>query len=316
MTKFRLTYNNQTIEFPTLEAATSYKIVNNIENEQIVEIQEQEYIQSVETLKFEKTRLFPWSNWKQNYSSRSVSFQMDETSELYKLWFYDGPEQHFCYIWKGSIVTGIYDNYSQEQNDLDLTEFETTYKINANRGIQQIDTDGATIVRLKAAKKGWTFSAQAIEIETSTIGGNLYCKDSLGNNISGINCKIFNTNNEEITTSEQLSTCVKTVVDFTPPFDYEVIGGTLRIFDSVDSDIRISIVAVPDIPYAYGGSREMTANLNLRYLSPGNVLQVDGRVSKFLQYHPTLHTNRLRFIFKHDAGITEKVMIVIETYKA
>jgi hypothetical protein len=123
----------------------------------------------------------------------------------------------------------------------------------------------------------------------------------------------------EITTAGEgganLATATKTILDFEPPHDYEIIGGSLRTVTSIDTDMRLWIVAVPDISAAYGGSKEMASNINLRYLTPGNVYDVDGRVSKYLSYNATYHTNKLRFIFTYPAGTTEELSITLEHYK-
>lgn len=202
----------------------------------------------------------------------------------------------------------------------DLTDFETNVKPNPQAPLEQVDSDGAALVRVKAAKRGWTFGAIPIEFKTAEIG-SLYSKHVDGTNRPGISLKFFNSQNQEITSEGLLeineSTIIKTVVDFEPAYDYEIIGGTLRIDQDITSaqDCRLWIIAVPDVPANLGGSKEMTGGINLKYLTPNNELHVDGRVAKAMIYNPILKTNKLRFIFEHTAGLKVPIQIVIELYR-
>lgn len=181
------------------------------------------------------------------------------------------------------------------------------------------DIDGAVIVRHKAARKGWSFLSLPPEITTSTIGGSLYCKDSSGNDITGISCKIYNSNNDEITTpgleNANLSTCVKTILDVELPFDYELIGGALRVTTSPSDDIRLWIIGAPDIPSQYGGSKEFASGINLKFLSADNSFDIDGRVAKFITYNPATHQGKLRILLKHAAGLTVNMQVMIHLYR-
>jgi hypothetical protein len=181
------------------------------------------------------------------------------------------------------------------------------------------DTDGANIVRLKAAKKGWSFWAVPIEITTSTLNGSLFCQDSTGTDIPGITCKIYDGSDTEITTAgdanANLLTCVKTVVDFEPAFDYEIIGGALRINSNPAQDVRLWIVGAPDIPAIYGGSKEFASGVNLKFLAPDSSFEVDGRVTKFLSYNPDTHQSKMRIILKHPAGLQVNLQTVIQVYR-
>ena len=181
------------------------------------------------------------------------------------------------------------------------------------------DIDGALIVRPKAAKKGWSFWAIPIEITTSTLSGTLFCKDSNDVDIPGISCKIYDSNNNEITTAGlaniNLATCVKTVIDFEPPFDYEIVGGNLRINSNPSTDIRLWIVGAPDIPVQYGGSKEFASGINLKFLAPDSSFEVDGRVTKYLTYDPNTHSGKMRLLFKHPAGTSVNIQITIHLYR-
>jgi hypothetical protein len=264
-------------------------------------------------------RFTRWTEWKAAYAIKGLPLQWEDDGELYSIWTYDGPEIILCQIWKTSLPQSVISVYSQVQNDLDLIDFEANYKSLGNKSLSQLDTDAAQIVRIKAAKKGWSFWAVPIEATTSTLGASLFLQDSTGANISWVTAKIYNESNDEITTAgllnANLNTCVKTVIDFEPTFDFEVIGGSLRINNNPSQDVRLWIVVAPDIPAIYGGSKEFASGINLKFLSADSPLEVDGRVSKFISYNATDHRGRIRFIFKHPAGLQVNLMFVVEMYR-
>jgi len=181
------------------------------------------------------------------------------------------------------------------------------------------DIDGALIVRTKAAKKGWSFWAVPIEFRTSTIDASLFCQYVNGSNVPGITGKIYDGDDNEITTpgllNANLNNCVKTVIDFEPQFDFEIIGGQLRINANPAQDIRLWIVGAPDIPVEYGGSKEFASGINLKFMAPNASFEVDGRVTKFLTYDPQTHQGKIRILLKHPAGASVNMQIVIQLYR-
>lgn len=264
-------------------------------------------------------RSLKWTDWKAAYMIKGLPFQYEDDGSRYNLWFYDGPEVFTTEIWKESVPSSLLVYYSQESNDIDKSDFETNYKAAGNTTLSQIDTDGAQICRPKAAKKGWSFWAVPIEITTSTLSGSVYCKDVSGTNIPGITCKIYNGSDQEITTAgllnANLNTCVKTVLDFEPAFDYEMIGGTLRINSNPGQDIRLWIIGAPDIPAIYGGSKEFASGVNLKFMSADAVFEIDGRVTKYVTYNASDHRGKLRVVLKHPAGSTVNMQVVIHAYR-
>lgn len=247
----------------------------------------------------------PWSAVKQIANIKGVLQYVEDSDNIY-VFLVDGSFSLTC------LINKHVDKESVE-------DFNTNYKSLANLSLWQNDTDGAQIVRLKAAKKGWSFWAIPIEITTSTLNGSLFCQDNAGNNVPGLTCKIYNSNNEEITTAgvlnANLNTCVKTVLDFEPAFDYEMIGGDLRINSNPAQDVRLWIVGAPDIPAQLGGSKEFASGVNLKFLAPDSSFTIDGRVSKFVPYNAVAHTGKLRVILKHPAGTQVNLQVVIHMYR-
>lgn len=245
-----------------------------------------------------------WSDFKVQLAN-GLPYRYLSIQNIYYLYAIDEPFQFECLI-------------HQNGGD-DQVDFEANYKAAAFTTFSQFDTDGAQIVRQKAAKRGWSFWALPIEITTSTIGGTLYCKDSSGTDIPGLTCKIYDGNNAEITTpgvlNANLNNCVKTVIDFEPAFDYEIIGGQLRINSNPSTDIRMWIIGAPDIPAQYGGSKEFASGVNFKFLATDSSFEVDGRATKFVSYNAATHQGKLRMLLKHPAGTQVNMQFVIHFYK-
>jgi hypothetical protein len=178
------------------------------------------------------------------------------------------------------------------------------------------DVDGSVIIRPKAAKAGWTYHFTAPEFTTSTIN-SLYHKDVAGTDLNQCTVKYYDASGTELTAQGSCDTdCVKTVFSFEPAWDYEIIGGTIKTVGAVTENVRIWVIAVPDIPAAYGGSKVMVQSVNLKFIDPNNGVEADGRASKFMTYSSTLHTNKLQLILKHPAGHKEDIMMAFELYRA
>lgn len=246
-----------------------------------------------------------WSDFKFFLTARNLSAQIqNETSNTIYLSAHDGPVSHECVLSKN--------------NDSEHTDFENNFRTKANASFS--DIDGTPLARQKASKKGWSFWAVPIELTTSTLSGSVYCKDASGTDVPGITCKIYDDNGAEITTAgilnANLNTCVKTVLDFEPAFDYEMIGGALRINSNPSQDVRLWIVGAPDIPAIYGGSKEFASGVNLKFLAPDSSFEIDGRVTKYVTYSNVTHSGKLRVILKHPAGLQLNIQVVIHTYKA
>lgn len=248
-----------------------------------------------------------WSLFKQFVDNKSLSIQWLDLDKIYSLKAFDGSFSLECEL----------DKYPTDTTD--LSDFENNYKSNGNKPLWQYDTDGAQIVRIKAAKKGWSFAAVPVEITTASLLGSLFCKDAAGVDISGISCKIYNNSDVEITTAglanANLLTCTKTVLDVELPYDFELIGGDLRINSNPGSDIRLWIVGAPDIPAQYGGSKEFASGINLKFLAPDASFTIDGRVTKYITYSAVTHSGKMRFILKHPAGTQINLQFVIHMYR-
>lgn len=245
-----------------------------------------------------------WEIFKAFVEERDLSIQWIDLGESYTLKAFDNYFTLDCSVNKDTD---------------ECTDFETNFQADGNKRLSQFDTDGASITRAKAAKSGWSFWACPPEITTSTLSGTLYCKDVSGTDIPGVSCKIYDNSDAEITTAGllgvNLTTCVKTVLDIEHPFDTELIGGSLRINSNPASDLRLWIVGAPDIPAIYGGSKEFASGINLKFLAPDNAFDIDGVVTKYITYNNTNHSGKIRLTFKHAAGLTVNLQVVMRLYR-
>jgi hypothetical protein len=199
-------------------------------------------------------------------------------------------------------------------NSADITEFEANYKSLGNRPIE-VDSDGRQVTRLAATNKGWHYQAYFFEIETAT--GTCHNHDRNGNNLNEIVVHRYDSNNQITNVTENT---VKTVVTMKRAIDFEIVSGRISQINPASSDIRMWVTAgvynelnnyseISVVSFVEGG-------MNLRYFEES---ETDGRASKYIKYNTVgvpFPTNRFQYIIKHDAGVTHKIQIRMDLYKA
>jgi hypothetical protein len=207
----------------------------------------------------------------------------------------------------------------------DQTDFETNYKSTINKTIDPRDTDNVSLSRVKQTTTGWTIQDHKVELSLGTLS-SLYSKKDTGADFNFSTVKYY----ELISSAETLITganaadqgyltanCIKTVIDWEPTFDYDIIGGEIRFSDTITQDVRLWVTAVPDLPSSMGGSKELlTGGRNLKFIQPKSTINLDGRTAKRLSYNASYHTNKLRYAFRHDVGAAYSIEIALQFYKA
>lgn len=241
-----------------------------------------------------------WSAVKAFLDARSIVAQYVDLGESYLVMGIDGPIQLFCYIHKE-------DPASSEQ-----TDFETNYMPDSNRTYS--DSDGSMLSRSKVTQSGWQYHLQGIEFTTAD-RESVVNKDENGNDLGFATMKIYDDQGAEITTELGEAGAVKTVIDWEPPFDYEILGGTIRSSANIVEDIYAYVIAVPDIPKAFGGSKDFICCLNLKFIGANDKVEADGRAAKKLTYDAVNHTNKIRIVLTHPAGIKRSLSLVLEVFK-
>lgn len=246
-----------------------------------------------------------WTTFKNTcLVTKGLNCQYSETSDRYDMY---GPDLGI--MWHTSIL-------KSSPASSDQSDFENNYKPTANGRIDpaQLDNDGASLSRVKVAPTGWNFNYRMIEIQLSTIGG-LYNCDMNGADVGDAVMRLYDTNGALITDSGLQGNAVKTIVDLEPPYNICVAGGCLRMSTSPTEDVWLNVVAVPDVPAIYNGSKVFIQNVNLSYIDGTIGLNADGRAAKMLNYSATMHTNKFRFQFTHPAGYQFWCALLMEIYK-
>lgn len=180
------------------------------------------------------------------------------------------------------------------------------------------DTDGVPLSRTKITQSGWHFQAHTFEFCTATLSST-HSKDIDDSDLGFLSIKYYDASDVELvagTQAELDSDCVKTVVDWEADFNYEIIGGTLYQSTMPTTDVRLWIQAVPDLTHAQGGSIPFVeGGLNLKHMGTGSVMDLDGKTPKLMSYNATYHTNKFRFVIRHNTGINHELMVVFKIFE-
>lgn len=187
----------------------------------------------------------------------------------------------------------------------------------------QRDSDGALLSRTKITTSGWHYQLHGIEFETSKLS-SIYSKKADNSNYGFGTIKFYELVNDVETeiTGQNLNqdyldiNCIKTIIDWEPNHDVEMIGGMFKQINIPSEDVRLWVVGVPDVPEAYGGSKPFCVNINLKFMGVEEGVRVDGRAAKYMTYNDVYHTTKLRLIFRHPAGFKHKALMIFELFKA
>lgn len=217
---------------------------------------------------------------------------------------------------------GVFECSVLQDSGADQIDFETNYQSLANQSYAlPVDSDGAPLSRVKMTTSGWAYQLHSIELETSKLDSVVELKEdntSWGfasikyyQLIDGVETLMSAPTQGDLDTN-----CVKTIVDWEPTFDYEIMGGFLKQISVPSSDVRLWVIGVPDVPAIYGGSKLFISSINLRYLGTEEGIRVDGRAPKYLAYNATNHTNKIRIMLRHPVGMNHKLCFTMEIFKA
>ena len=210
-----------------------------------------------------------------------------------------------------------------KDNGADQTDFETNYKPTANKKIDQRDSEGVYLQRNKITTAGWHYQLHGLEFETSKLN-SFESKKADGTDYGFGSMKFYGLvdNVETQITGENLnqtyldSHCIKTLIDWEPTHDIEILGGMLKMNSVPSENLRMWTIGVPDVSEAYGGSKPFAVNINLKFIGTEEGVKVDGKTPKYLTYSATYHTTKLRMIFKHSAGFKHQLHMIFELFKA
>lgn len=242
-----------------------------------------------------------WSVLKGFATTKQISIQYLDLGDSYELRAFDGVFELACNLPKDGGTS--------------VTDFETNFKAKGNYRLDQRDSDGAPLARMKAAPTGWSYQLRGVEVTTGTVGGSLVNKDQNNASLSDITVTCYDGSGVAVTDPLSNSSVIKTVLDWEPSYDYYIVSGAAKALVTPSSNVYLSVIGVPDYPPAYGGTKVFIQNINFKYLINEKV-NADGRAAKALLYNsPAPHTNKLRFVFFNDAGFQMTTSIWLEIYK-
>lgn len=211
------------------------------------------------------------------------------------------------------IGSGIAVVAKDDSGSNDITDVSSAISYLKN-DLVQYDSDGALLSRKKVAPTGWSYHMQGVEFSTSKLN-SIVNKDMNGNNLNFANIKLYDVNDNEITDVAGEGLAVKTVIDWEPTFDIELVGGSLKMEQTTTEDIYVYCIGVPDVPVQYGGSKNFISCINMKFINAHDEVKADGRTSKKLLYDAVNHTNKMRLILTHGAGISCTFMMVFEMFR-
>lgn len=211
----------------------------------------------------------------------------------------------------------IFETSVLKDSGADQTDFETNFKSLANLNSElPTDSDGSPLQRVKITTTGWSYQLHGVEFKTSQLD-SIVSKKSNGVDFGFSTIKCYDSDNIELTTQGECDTVsVKTVLDWEPTHDYEIVGGMLKQQSIPGSNVRLWVVGAPDVSEGYGGGKCFVTNVNLSFIGIEEGVRVDGRAPKYLSYDATYHTNKLRLIFTHNAGLKHPMHMIFEIFKA
>lgn len=197
-------------------------------------------------------------------------------------------------------------------NDGDSDYSDPVEALNLLKDILPKDSDGRILQRPVAGRAGWKAQFHAMRITTSTENG-VYSKDKNGNDLGFCTYTMYNEANQ-VTTN--IAECVKTVVNWEPTHDMEIIGGRVFQRQAPNTDIWMYVTAAAHIPANYGGSVAfLQGGMNLYDIADGGEADFDGRAAKYITYDSQNHSGRFEILFKHNAGIQHSISLVFEMFK-
>ncbi len=205
--------------------------------------------------------------------------------------------------------------------DYEIDEAEE-YLFNIVTTMTNRDSDGSSLQRTKITTTGWHYQVHGVEFETSKLN-SIESKKVDGTDYGYSAMKFYKLVDgvETLITGEELTqefldaNCVKTIMDWEPTHDVEILGGLLRMLSVPAQNLRLWTIGVPDVPEVMGGSKVFAANVNLKFIGLEGV-DVDGKTPKYLTYNAVYHTTKIRLMFRHPAGFKHPIMMCFKLFKA
>jgi hypothetical protein len=251
-----------------------------------------------------KTLETSWKALRDSVNAKGISsrLQWRENNGKYDITIFDGS---MCMTASIPIT---------KPRNADQYEFEKDFKSNSNKLLNPTDNGNSPLTRFKITETGWNYQLHGFAFETCKPNSD-DLEDHEGNSLDYVTVKCYKENGEECENDQDAAVnCTKTIMDWMPNFDYEILGGILRQQNLPTEDVKVWVIGVPDIPQQFGGSKMFVVNANLKFIGLEEGICVDGRAPKHLQYSPH-NTNKIRVIIKHPTGYFHKIHMTFEIFK-
>lgn len=231
-----------------------------------------------------------WNNFKNFVNNRKLNIHERPLEDSnYLLEAHDGPVSRYCKI---------------RNNTSDYTDYVDNYKTSANK--TYTDSDGATLSRTKATRSGWSYQLHSLEFTTAK-NNSMHNESINGNDLGYCTFTMYNDQDVETTTNSE---AVKTVVEWEPNYDYEIIGAKVTQSTPPNDNVRVWVQAVPD----YAGPIFAEGGINLKLTSN---IDVDGRAAKLLKNdNPVPGSGKFKIVCKHSAGFQHEIQLLLEIFKS
>lgn len=204
----------------------------------------------------------------------------------------------------------------------EYSDYQTNYASLKNGINKETDSSGRSIIRPAATKKGWHYQAHSIQFEINKLN-SIYNKDHDGNDLGYCSLKIYDAQGNELTDQNDVDTQgVKTIITWSPDFNFEIISGNVRQITKetvdtylyVNAEVATGLAAPNDwltIPFVQGG-------INLNYIGSDEPLKTDGRAGKLILANT--NNDYFQIICNYDADLLtnenrHKMSIIFEIYK-
>lgn len=192
--------------------------------------------------------------------------------------------------------------------------------------IPERDSAGGHLFGQRITHPGWQYQLLSFEVTTCLLNGYVEYDSTMADPGWGV-LKFYDNADAELVQGgsesdvdfqARLDTdCKKTIVDWTPTHDYQLIGGQMRQQNAPSTSVRMWVIGVPGLTPAQGGTKVFINNLNLKFSANSESVVADGRAPKDLLYNnPIPGTNTLRYQFVNDSlGMKHTTQISMEIFK-
>lgn len=110
--------------------------------------------------------------------------------------------------------------------------------------------------------------------------------------------------------------CVKTVMHWEKKEAFDVLGAQLYIGNAPVGRAYLWVVAAPDIPYEWGGSKPfMGRGMNLQMMREKSMHQFDAKTSKTVHYDDVYHSGKVDCVVKHAVGEQIGIQLIYVLYE-